>query len=102
MVLVGETVRIRITAKPPYICLAQRRHHNKFLEAFVGLELQAVPDPEDNTSYLVTVGEVEHFLRQKTDVDVAKTYWIWYWLQTQHLLSDPVYFPKGCCEVIEE
>lgn len=98
-----EKVRIRITSTPKFICLAQHEHHDEFLGAFVGLEFDAIPDPEDSTLYLVTVGDAERALRKVNHIDnIATVYWTGHWHRTQHLLEDPLYFPKSCCEIINE
>ena len=95
-----EMLRIRVETTTEFICLARHEHHAEFLGAFVGFELDAVPDPENETLYRVSVGEVEKALRQKTGGTMAVVYWTGHWHRTQHLLDDPVYFPKSCCVIV--
>ena len=97
-----ETVKIRIAAVPPFICLDRQHHYEQYLEIFVGLEFVAKREPENDQFYQVTVEDVQNGLWQHSGETLALRYWVRLWLQTQRLLSDPVYFPIECCELIEE
>jgi len=94
-------VKIYIDSSPEHICTEKEEHHDLFLDAFIGIELAATLDPDNELDYLVEVGTaIMGLMKKHGPISVPGVYWQMRWLRQR--LTDHIRIPRDCCHLVEE